>query len=535
MELAKSNFALLADTRATRTAQEQPARRFANFDRGQAKSFRSVLARRTKGQQKDVHSAEQRTSRQLKPLQEQPAQRDKDNRLVDAQAEQPLQRVEQPLQRQPEQQTDQAPADENPKAMAAALTEAVERQAEQIVSEDELETAAASVVETAQSEETELTGDDQLSALLAALFGEIKPFVDERQMAQTSAEEQRSGGVEVTAGDSVSSDLLRALSENVDALRQAAQGADLEAAQTFSQLEEMALKAEQVLKQIATLTEGNVQIAPDDLETTERVDLSEVKLALSDLIAQFRALDGRVPSRSTESAAIEQVLESDKGAVLTVETNAQPNAQGGLLEEQLNDNSDVKQHIKSVERRGEGVVFDISGENSEQFVSAAEETLDNASQIAKATSVKNQNGLALRTEIFDQVKAAIVKSNTIVGSDDHSEMIIRLKPEELGKVELKIEVHNDNVIARFNVASQVVKEAIESNLQDLRNSLKDKGFSEMSFDVDVNQGGDGQSAFQQNNGRRRAVYVPADVEKGEASYIKSLSAMINDASFEYLA
>ncbi len=138
---------------------------------------------------------------------------------------------------------------------------------------------------------------------------------------------------------------------------------------------------------------------------------------------------------------------------------------------------------------------------------------------------------ATRQSIMAQVTEAINKTPL---SAQQSEMIIKLKPEQLGKLELKIEVHNDNVIAKFEVASQMVKQAIESNLEDLRNSLKDKGFSDMTFDVNVKKDNDGQTGQSQSNYRRRIDFV-SDVDESKESYIRSLSALVAETTFEHLA
>ncbi len=137
--------------------------------------------------------------------------------------------------------------------------------------------------------------------------------------------------------------------------------------------------------------------------------------------------------------------------------------------------------------------------------------------------------------ILDQIKEAMVKQPLKVG--EHSEMIIKLKPEELGKVELKIEVHKDSVIAKFEVASQMVKEVIESNLSDLKNSLKDKGFGDMSFDVNVakeKSNGQHQGSGHSKRGRRSPGGI-AQLEKIETQYQKSLVSLIGNSQFEHYA
>lgn len=137
--------------------------------------------------------------------------------------------------------------------------------------------------------------------------------------------------------------------------------------------------------------------------------------------------------------------------------------------------------------------------------------------------------------IMEQVREAIMKAPFVQG--ERSEMVLQLKPEELGKVELKIEVHKDSVIAKFDVASTVVKEVIESNLTDLKNSLKDKGFSDMSFDVNVSKENQGEASRHSSGFKRRRANRLNPLHGIEpAGYQKeSLSKLIGETQFEHYA
>ncbi len=158
-----------------------------------------------------------------------------------------------------------------------------------------------------------------------------------------------------------------------------------------------------------------------------------------------------------------------------------------------------------------------------------------STNLEEATAVVRQKisdaNSMLRDNIFTQVQKAMEKAPL---ASEQSEMIIKLKPEELGKVELKIEVHNDNVIAKFDVASQLVKQALEANLEDLRSALKDKGFNDLTFDVNVDQG-QKQDQGQQQNIYRKRIDFDLSAEEGSENYLRSLSALVDESSFEHLA
>ena len=80
------------------------------------------------------------------------------------------------------------------------------------------------------------------------------------------------------------------------------------------------------------------------------------------------------------------------------------------------------------------------------------------------------------------MKAGIIKENI-------SELKITLKPDYLGEVSLKVISENGIVSAQFNAENQKVKEIIESNFNQLKDMLNEKGIevSEISVSVDDKQ------------------------------------------------
>lgn len=81
----------------------------------------------------------------------------------------------------------------------------------------------------------------------------------------------------------------------------------------------------------------------------------------------------------------------------------------------------------------------------------------------------------------------IIESAKLSLTDETSEMYLKLKPDNLGNLSMKIVIERGMLVAKFDVESQTVKQAIESNLEDLRNTLSDKGFAVQEFNVSVNQ------------------------------------------------
>ncbi|MGM0379516.1 MAG: flagellar hook-length control protein FliK [Bacillota bacterium] len=84
-------------------------------------------------------------------------------------------------------------------------------------------------------------------------------------------------------------------------------------------------------------------------------------------------------------------------------------------------------------------------------------------------------------EIFSQVKNKI--STQL--NENASEMKLQLNPKSLGKVDMKISVEKNVVLAEIEVENAMVKQAIESNLNDLKNALSEKGYNLDQLDVSL--------------------------------------------------
>ena len=270
--------------------------------------------------------------------------------------------------------------------------------------------------------------------------------------------------------------------------------------------------------------------------------------------------------QSTEGSQTEGETHSDDLSVLTAQKNVKPS-------ENSKSNNSVDQADTSNTESSEFVVSDLRNANSQN--SDAKSGLDQQSDkdgtnrkedVKVSTRVETNshekiNPFADRlnsietggidskkdvlfqqrispTAILEQIKEAMMKAPLKQG--ERSEMVLQLKPEELGKVELKIEVHKDTVIAKFEVASMMVKETIESSLADLRSSLKDKGFGDMTFDVNVSKektnDADGRNNHRHSKrGRNNSGDTVSNDSISSRYERKSLSQLVGVTQFEHYA
>ncbi len=284
------------------------------------------------------------------------------------------------------------------------------------------------------------------------------------------------------------------------------------------------------------------EFSEEILKALENQDTSKDKL--KDLMEKLNVISAKVENAPVEDSVaktVESMMKTSKiidSAVVSEkveEIKNNENSQNLENNDLSNSQGREKQSTNTI-KTSENLVIKTNSVKSENVFQAKLESID-----AKIEDVKNNLDIQkqiksnMKTEIFDQIKNHIAKQSV---KQEHSEMIIKLRPEELGKVELKIEVHKDQVIAKMNVASQVVKEAIESNLDDLKSSLKDKGFDVMSFDVDVKQ--NSEDSKEQSSGKKRhniaSEFDVNDIAESVSEiYIKTLDALEQGSTFEELA
>ncbi len=106
-------------------------------------------------------------------------------------------------------------------------------------------------------------------------------------------------------------------------------------------------------------------------------------------------------------------------------------------------------------------------------------------------------------DIFRQIAEG---SKISVADKTKSEAIINLKPPNLGKILMEISVDKNIVTARITTQNTDVKNIIESNINQLKDSLNQQGMHVDSFMVSVDNGGFWGDGHQQNHERHQRYF-----------------------------
>lgn len=237
----------------------------------------------------------------------------------------------------------------------------------------------------------------------------------------------------------------------------------------------------------------------NELEPALHQQLKETKLAKDGQVpvnrAVFETLIKEDANNNVKTAATEYPVEGTVvGEADVAETAKSKNAE----DDKSNENTESSYAAKLTDNTKQAITTDKPVQNFEQLVAVGGEKLNVELNIKhNQVNLEKQSLVQVsKTDIINQV----VKKAEIAVHDGRQEMIMKLEPESLGKLNLKVSVENGIITAKFLAESQQVKEVLESSFNQLKDALQEKGIAVQSFSVSVGQEGkdfQSQQGFEQ--------------------------------------
>lgn len=136
-----------------------------------------------------------------------------------------------------------------------------------------------------------------------------------------------------------------------------------------------------------------------------------------------------------------------------------------------------------------------------------------------------------------EVVSQIVDHARLVKGTGASEMIIKLKPEHLGELTLKVAVDNGVVSATFHTSNNEVRGIIEASIQQLKNDMAQQGLKVDNVGVYAGMGqllSDGQGEAQKRQEWKPSTKKDNKKEFSEAlSVIEAVTSASPDAGVDY--
>ena len=147
-------------------------------------------------------------------------------------------------------------------------------------------------------------------------------------------------------------------------------------------------------------------------------------------------------------------------------------------------------------------------ENKQSKVNVAGVTLDKTLQMPKLENVTQaKNEVVVRENILFNKQELANQMQTQVGlmmAKNMKSVDIRLDPPELGSMQVRLSVQNDQASVSFVVSNSQAKDALEQSLPKLKEMLEEQGLQLADSDVNQGEANGGQADDDENNGDVKA-------------------------------
>ena len=230
-----------------------------------------------------------------------------------------------------------------------------------------------------------------------------------------------------------------------------------------------------VAPQIKKIKEIISNISKEDLELNEDVEFN---------LDEYQENEKNIKDMTKEVKVVDEKEHANDNEIDSYEVSDEEN----LYQQAFKDvKNGERVESKGVSTSTKSIEYDVSVSNTN---TEKAETTKTTFKISKPNASFKEN---LVKELVDKAKLTISKGK--------NEMELKLKPEQLGKLSMKIATEEDGVIGRITVENDVVKQVIEANLNTLKDSLQQQGIKVQGFQVDV--GGNPQKGHERDKDKDR--------------------------------
>ena len=359
-----------------------------------------------------------------------------------------------------------------------------------------------------QTEEPVEVTEEETEAV-SALLVQVKQVICE---TLDITEEQLTGAMEelgLKDSDLLNRDSLQQIFLN---LNQAEPTEFLTNEELFAEFGELMQAVEQTVEE-SGMNPEDVQVI---LETTEEA---------TDVVT-----DGKTDRTTTEDAT-EQTAEDDTETVTneTMETKVFETTSETKTE---TGNDEPEGHKATAKKDGDKIT--VSGETDANVKNVFVDVL--AKNAVTETGEAGFNAAAQVREIANQIMEQI----RITITPEVTNMELQLNPEHLGRVNLTITEKEGMMTAQFTTQTEVAKEAIESQMTVLRESLQNQGIKVEAIEVTVSEFGFERDRQSEQNGngepekrRKSGNFTVEDTEESTPKMADYLN--VTDSSVDYSA
>lgn len=216
----------------------------------------------------------------------------------------------------------------------------------------------------------------------------------------------------------------------------------------------------------------------------------------------------------TSSSMAARALNPEQGSTANSLANTpvaqQVNSQSGTMVSE--GDISFKQAIETLSMSS---AVDAGGETAEEGLAKLEATANRAADIQskQASQATRPYTTTLHSQVGDSDWSQEMNEKVVwLSSRNIKSAQIHLNPAELGPVDVKVSVQNDQTVVSFNVQNPNVRELLEANVHRLREMMDGNGVNLADVNVDSGNADQGFAAFaeQQGNGASQGNTDGAD-------------------------
>ncbi|WP_138493975.1 flagellar hook-length control protein FliK [Paenibacillus pinistramenti] len=328
--------------------------------------------------------------------------------------------------------------------------------------------------------------------------------------------------------------LINALDKLAEQLQDAADLQELTASnpELMAQLQAWIQQAMQQLQQA-----GNAALSDNEgsAALTQLAGQPEtIKFALMDTIQSMKDLLTGTGAQGTSQTSFMQLVTSlQKALGQTASQQA-----GAESTQAASSNADQTVQAAAESSNADGAVAAASVQASEEDSSSTQDQQQSDQSAFTGSNIVTAGQLQLRDNAAAQVKAQqpvpvekfsqevsgfIINKMDIVKLQGMSEAKITLTPEHLGQVDIRITLHNGQVVAQFVTEHSFAKESLEQQMSQLRSALQAQGLQVEKLEVTQNASlsshmyHDGKQSGSGSQQRQNSKRRDADEEEGITS------------------
>lgn len=275
------------------------------------------------------------------------------------------------------------------------------------------------------------------------------------------------------------------------------------------------------------------------VEQIGQVDLEEMGLTTEDIALHLENLN----LKNAEDVPAEE-------AVVTTTVNDDSEEDVVNNQKTLNQKSTVENHdIKvEVQKHTTDSDADTSSSNKQKQDPSVEHANLNTilNNVTKVNTVESFGNELVQIQQLRDIANQVVEQIKVIIKPDQTSMEMNLNPESLGKVNLVVAEKNGLLTAQFTVQNEIAKEALESQMQTLKDNFTNQGLKVDAVEVLVSNSpfsqdnmSEGSKEQQKSSGKKKNInladldLLEDDITEEEAMKIDIMSQ--NGNSVDYSA